>query len=106
MLVKGFYLKRRKEELKLWRNNSGYPSSNSMQSLVADLHQALGHDLKCGAWQKEEAGNSSLTEREIEHFSLIPLNVGRRKLSKAHSSRNQPRSCHFTTGVCYKGILW
>lgn len=63
--AKGFYLKLRKEELKLWRNNNGYPSSNSMQRLVSDLHQALGHDLKCGAWQKEEAGSSSLfLERE------------------------------------------
>ena len=106
MLVKGFYLKLRKEELKLWRNNNGYPSSNSMQRLVSDLHQALGHDLKCGAWQKEEAGSSSLLEREKKCFSLIPPNVGRIKLSKAHSCRNQPGSCHFTTEVCYKGILW
>ena len=106
MLVKDFYLKLRKEELKLWRNNNGYPSSNSMQRLVANLHQTVEYDLKCGAWQKEKAGNSSLIEREIKCFSLISPNVGRRKLSKAHSSRNQPGSCHLTTGVCYTGILW
>ena len=82
------------------------PELGSMQRLVSDLHQALGYDLKCGAWQKEEAGSSSLLEREKKCFSLIPPNVGRRKLSKARSCRNQPGSCHFTTEVRYKGILW
>ena len=105
MLVNGFYIRLRKEELKLWRNNNGHPSSNRVQRLVADLHQTLGCDLKCGAWQREETGNGSLFEREIKPFSLIPPNVDRRKLPKVHSSRNPPESCHFITGAYYKGIL-
>lgn len=43
-----------------------------MQRLVAYWHQTFGCDLKCVAWQREEAGNDLLFEREIKPFSLTP----------------------------------